>query len=139
MSDQERSQRGRIIVLIVDGDEGLFARTRLALLREGIDVVTSTSSAQAMASFGGRPFDLVVLDVGPPEVTEWELLRGIRSSNDVAVMLLTGRHADAPEPPDVEQRVEADLEPFGFVAFQARVRSLLRRAGRPQGLDGRLA
>jgi DNA-binding response OmpR family regulator len=136
MPDPERRDPGRVVVLIVDGDDGLLARTRLALRREGIRVETATSGAQAMAVFGGRPFDLVVLDVGPPEVTEWELLRGIRSSNDIAVMLLSGRDTGVHGSCGVDPPVGGDLEPFGFVAFQTRLRALLRRAGRSHGMDG---
>jgi DNA-binding response OmpR family regulator len=139
MTHPELKARGRIVVLIIDGDEDVLARTRQALLGEGIDVATVTSGAEAMAVFGSRPFDLVVLDLRSAEIAEWELLRGIRSSNDVAVMLLSGRDTNVPAARGAEQRDEVDLEPFGFVAFQTRVRALLRRAGRSQGLDGRLA
>src|SRR5918992_4281578 len=95
MSFPELSKRGRIVVLIVDDADGLLARTRRALLRAGIDVETATSGPQAMTALSGRPFDLVVLEVGPREVRTSELLREIRSLDHVAVMLVAGREPDA--------------------------------------------
>ena len=138
MSLPELSKRGRIVVLIVDDADGLLARTRRALLRAGIDVETATSGPQAMTALSGRPFDLVVLEVGPREVRTSELLREIRSLDHVAVMLVAGREPDADGTRGVDAQVEDDVDAFGFAA-QTRVRALLRRAGRAYGVDGRPA
>jgi PleD family two-component response regulator len=82
-------------VLIVDGDENLLALDRLALSKNGFEVETATSASDALGMMADRMPDLVVLDVVLPDLSSWELLRRVRASSDeVAVMLLTGRDSD---------------------------------------------
>jgi DNA-binding response OmpR family regulator len=134
----DRTRPGRIVVLIVDDDDELLAQTRVALMKEGVNVETAASGAQAMAMSGSRPFDLVVLDIGVPDDAGWELLRDIRASSDVAVMLVTGRDTDRAR----GLALGADdylAKPYSFLEFEPRVRALLRRAGRSHGMDGGLA
>jgi two-component system OmpR family response regulator len=139
MSDPagDRSRPGRIVVLIVEDDDELLAHTRLGLMEEGINVETAASGAQAMAMFGRRPFDLVVLDIGVPDDAGWELLRNIRSSSDVAVMLVTGHDTDRVR--GLDRGADDHLAKPYFLEFESRVRALLRRAARSHGMDGGLA
>jgi two-component system OmpR family response regulator len=109
-----------------------------ALLAEGlIDVLTRAGHAVEHATTGkgadrlltDREFDLVVLDVGLPDIDGFEVLRRLRARRaSTSVLVLTARDA-------VEDRVRGlDLgaedyltKPFSVTEFEARVRALLRR------------
>jgi two-component system, OmpR family, response regulator len=109
-----------------------------ALLAEGlIDVLTRAGHAVEHATTGkgadrlltDKEFDLVVLDVGLPDIDGFEVLRRLRARRaSTSVLVLTARDA-------VEDRVRGlDLgaedyltKPFSVTEFEARVRALLRR------------
>ena len=119
-------------VLIVDDDEKLLALDRLALSKHGFEVETATSASDALVMMGDRPPDLVVLDVVLPDLSGWELLRRVRASSDeVAVMLLTGRDSDVDKARGLDLGADDYLtKPFSLLEFEARVRALLRRTHR---------
>jgi ribosomal protein S6--L-glutamate ligase len=120
-------------VLIVDNDDKLLALNRLALAKHGFEVETATSASDALGMIGDPPPDLVVLDVVLPDLSGWELLRRIRASSDeVAVMLLTGRDSDVDKARGLDLGADDYLtKPFSLLEFESRVRALLRRTRRP--------
>src|SRR5215203_3428649 len=119
-------------VLVVDGEENLLALDRLALSKHGFEVETATSASDALGMMGDRPPDLVVLDVVLQDLSGWELLRRVRASSDeVAIMLLTGRDSDVDKARGLDLGADDYLtKPFSLLEFEARVRALLRRIRR---------
>ena len=119
-------------VLVVDDDQRLLALARLALSRNGVEVETAATSADALETFDDSKPDLVILDVVMPDLSGWEVLRRIRESSDVAVMLISGRDSDVDKARGLDLGADDYLtKPFSFLEFEARVRALLRRS-RPQ-------
>jgi len=95
--------------------------------------VHTTSGRHADFQLVNDEFDLVVLDVGLPDIDGFEVLRRLRQRRSVtSVLVLTARDA-------VEDRVHGlDLgaddyltKPFSLTEFEARVRALLRRGVAP--------
>lgn len=117
-------------VLLVEDDEPL-ARGVTALLRDrghAVDHVTSGQAALELIRL--EPYGLVVLDVGLPDMSGFEVLRRVRRGGEKApVLILTARDA-------VQDRVTgldsgADdylLKPFEPAELEARVRALVRRS-----------
>lgn len=137
MKESGDSERRGYKVLVVDDDEKLLALARLALSRNGVEVETATTSADALGMMGGSKPDLVILDVVLPDLSGWEVLRRIRESSDVAVMLLSGRDSDVDKARGLDLGADDYLtKPFSFLEFEARVRALLRRS-RPEVPEGR--
>ena len=129
MEESDDSERRGYKVLVVDDDEKLLALARLALSRNGVEVETATTSADALGMMGGSKPDLVILDVVLPDLSGWEVLRRIRESSDVAVMLLSGRDSDVDKARGLDLGADDYLtKPFSFLEFEARVRALLRRS-----------
>ena len=119
-------------VLVVDDDEKLVALTRLALSKNGIEVATAVTSAEALASLKSGSPDLVVLDIVLPDISGWEVLRRIREKSEVPVLLLSGRDSEVDKARGLDLGADDYLtKPFGFMEFEARVRALLRRS-RPE-------
>ena len=116
-------------ILVVEDDE----RIRTALiraLRERGHVVTSAATALAglQQAVEERP-DLVVLDLGLPDLDGRELLRMLRAVSAVPVIIATARDDDE----SVVQALDAGaddyvLKPFQSAQLEARIRAVLRRA-----------
>jgi DNA-binding response OmpR family regulator len=126
-------------VLLVEDEPGIVEFIELGLRQEGIEAVSAPSAAAAMRAVGAIEADLVILDVGLPDGDGFELLRSIRATSGVPVIMLTAHG-------DVEDRVRGlDLgaddyvaKPFHFEELMARVRALLRRS-RDSGSDSAAA
>ena len=116
-------------VLVVAGDERLIALTRLSLAKNGLEVKMATTAYGGLAALDDSAHDLVILDTELPDVSGWEVLRRIRGSSDVPVMVLTKRNSDVDKARGLDLGADDYLtKPFSFLEFEARVRALLRRA-----------
>ena len=119
-------------VLLVEDDEDL-ARFLAAMLRQdGYIVRVVGTAADGMAAWGHRRPDVVLLDLGLPDLDGSEVIRRIRRDAPTPIIVLSARHLEG-------QRIEAlDLgaddyltKPFGIGELTARVRAVLRRAHGP--------
>ena len=127
-------------ILIVEDELDLLELLRFNLEREGFDVVTATSGAQALAAARADPPDLVLLDRMLPGMEGLEVCRALKkkpATAAVPVILLTAKGEEA----DVVQGLEAGADdyvtkPFSPRVLLARVRAVLRRAGDGDGADG---
>ena len=116
-------------VLVVAGDEKLIALTRLSLAKNGLEVKAATTAYGGLATLDASAHDLVILDTMLPDLSGWEVLRRIRGSSDVPVIVLTRRNSDVDKARGLDLGADDYLtKPFSFLEFEARVRALLRRA-----------
>ena len=120
-------------ILVVEDDALLADGLSATLTRTGHAVQQARSGRHADLLLRAEEFDLVVLDVGLPDIDGFEVLRRMRLRHSAAsVLVLTARDA-------VEDRVHGlDLgaddyltKPFSVTEFEARVRALLRRFAAP--------
>jgi DNA-binding response OmpR family regulator len=120
-------------ILVVEDDALLAQGLTSVLTRAGHGVNHATTGRHADLMLRDEEFDLVVLDVGLPDIDGFEVLRRLRRRHSSTnVLVLTARDA-------VEDRVRGlDLgaddyltKPFSVTEFEARVRALLRRATAP--------
>ncbi|MBA8884239.1 response regulator [Dokdonella fugitiva] len=116
-------------ILIIEDDAAIADAIGAALAHAGHAVDRLDNGRQADAALRDHPYDLVVLDLGLPDVDGVELLRRLRSRADaVPVLVATARE-------ELEERVRtldlgADdylVKPFALREFEARARALLRR------------
>lgn len=116
-------------ILIIEDDAAIADAIGAALTGAGHAVDRLANGRLADAALRDHPYDLVVLDLGLPDVDGIELLRRLRSRADaVPVLVATARE-------ELEERVRAlDLgaddylvKPFALREFEARARALLRR------------
>ena len=122
-------------VLVVEDDSLLAQGLVRVLTRAGHAVDRVETGLQADKALRAAAYDLVVLDIGLPDIDGFEVLRRLRLRHSTAnVLVLTARDA-------VEDRVHGlDLgaddyltKPFSVTEFEARVRALLRRVSLPAG------
>jgi two-component system OmpR family response regulator len=116
-------------MLVVEDDPLLADGLKRVLARSGHFVEHASSGRYADAMLATQKYDLVVLDIGLPDIDGFEVLRRLRQRGaTTSVLVLTARDA-------VEDRVHGlDLgaddyltKPFSLTEFEARVRALLRR------------
>jgi DNA-binding response OmpR family regulator len=124
--------RGRRI-LVVEDDEGSRTLLRRVLERHGLSVLESVDAAGALRLlFSDRP-DLVIVDLGLPDIGGETLIARIRELTDVPVMVVTGETAETSTVQSL--RAGADdfvSKPFGVQELLARVEVLLRRSVAPE-------
>ena len=132
---EEPQIRQRTRILIVDDDDAVREILRQALGRQ-YEVIEAVTGRLALRTFYDQRPDLVVLDVGLPELTGWEVLRRLRELADVPVIMLTGRDADADVIRGLHEGADDYVtKPFSPQRLVARIEALLRRATRATAVE----
>lgn len=117
------------IILVVDDDPVLQRTLRINLRARGHEVLLAGDGRQAVAAFLADSPDLVILDLGLPDLDGVEVLRRIREHSIAPVIVLSARQ-------QADDKVEALDEgaddyvskPFSMDELMARVRVALRRS-----------
>lgn len=116
-------------ILVVE-DESAIADTILYALRtEGMQAEHCTLGSEALERMRASPADLVVLDVGLPDISGFEVCRQLRIFSSVPLIFLTARNEEIDRIVGLE--IGADdyvVKPFSPRELAARVRVILRRA-----------
>lgn len=115
-------------ILIVDDDPRLRDLVRLALERAGHAVITAADGKAALIHAARERPDLIVLDVGLPEMDGFEVCRRIRATSAVPILFLTARDDEFDRILGLELGADDYLtKPFSPRELVARVRAILRR------------
>jgi two-component system, OmpR family, phosphate regulon response regulator OmpR len=115
-------------LLIVDDDRRIRSLLSRYLLGEGYRVTTAESAADARARLAGLDFDLLILDVMMPGETGFDLVKSIRRSSSVPVLILTAR--DAAESRITGLELGADdyvVKPYEPRELSLRIANILKR------------
>lgn len=115
-------------ILVVDDDSVLQRTLRINLRARGHEVLLAGTGEQALHLFSAQPPDLVVLDLGLPDLDGVEVLRRLRKRSAIPVIVLSARQ-------QADDKVEALDEgaddyvskPFSIDELMARMRVALRR------------
>lgn len=122
-------------VLIVE-DEPAIAETLIYVLEsEGYRVVHAGTGSDAIRHFGKVAPDFIVLDVGLPDITGFEVCREIRKSSGVPILFLTAREGEIDRVVGLE--IGGDdyvVKPFSPRELTARIQAILRRTQRNSSL-----
>lgn len=115
-------------ILIVEDEVAIADTIVYALGTDGMQTVHCTLGQAALDRLRDARFDLVVLDVGLPDLSGFEVCRRLRTFSDVPVIFLTARHDEIDRIVGLE--IGADdyvVKPFSPRELAARVRVILRR------------
>ena len=118
----------RPTILVVE-DEPLIAETIIYALRtDGFVPLWKSTGQEALAAFGLGPVALVVLDVGLPDMSGFDVCRELQRKGSVPVIFLTARNSEVDKIVGLELGADDYLaKPFSPRELTARVRAVLRR------------
>ena len=117
-------------VVIVEDEEPVRNAVERALRREGLSVTSFDDYAEPSQLLAAAP-DLAVLDVLLPGGDGFELARGLRDGRELPIIFLTARDSIADRIHGFELGADDYLvKPFALEELLARIRAVLRRAGR---------
>ena len=120
-------------VLVVDDEPQILRALRINLRVRQYEVFTAASGAEALAVASQHPPDLVILDLGLPDLSGIDVIQGLRGWTTAPIVVLSGRADSA----DKVEALDAGADdyvtkPFSMDELLARMRAAVRRAG---GLD----
>jgi DNA-binding response OmpR family regulator len=113
---------------LIEDDSDIRRLVAAALARAGHDIETSSSALEGLQQVVSNSPDVVVLDLGLPDLDGGELLRMLRAVSQVPVIVATARDDDA----SVVRLLDAGaddyiVKPYSAENLEARVRAVLRR------------
>lgn len=115
-------------ILIVEDEEKIARFVELELVHEGYEVVKTTSGREGLTLAESGNFDLMVLDVMLPELNGLEVLRRLRKTSDMPVIMLTARDAVMDKVAGLDAGADDYLtKPFAIEELLARIRVALKR------------
>jgi len=121
-------------VLVVDDDRALARALSINLRARGYDVDVALTGAEALASASSRPPDVVVLDLGLPDLDGLEVLQGLRGWTNVPVLVLSAREEQAEKVAALDAGADDYVtKPFGMDELLARLRAAVRRTAPTAG------
>ena len=124
-------------ILIVDDDLRLRELVRLALERADYSVITAADGRLALIHAAREAPDLIILDVGMPEMDGFECCRRIRATSEVPILFLTARDDEIDRILGFEMGADDYVtKPFSPRELVARVRTILKRSGRFAEAEG---
>ncbi|GIH73167.1 response regulator [Sphaerimonospora thailandensis] len=116
-------------VLIVDDEPQILRALRINLAARNYEVATAPDGGSALRSAADWHPDLVLLDLGLPDIDGLDVIHGLRGWTNVPIIVLTGRTGNR----DKVEALDAGADdyvtkPFGIDELLARVRAVTRRA-----------
>jgi two-component system KDP operon response regulator KdpE len=117
-------------VLVVDDEPQILRALRINLRVRDYDVHVASTGTEALEIAGRYPPDLVILDLGLPDLDGVEVIQGLRGWTNAPIIVLSGR-ADSTDKVEALDAGADDYitKPFGVEELMARMRAASRRTG----------
>ena len=117
-------------VLVVDDEPQILRALRINLRVRNYDVDIAATGSQALEAAAKHPPDLVILDLGLPDLDGVQVIEGLRGWTQAPIIVLSGR-ADSTDKVEALDAGADDYvtKPFGMEELLARMRAAVRRTG----------
>nr|WP_204341838.1 response regulator [Micromonospora terminaliae] len=114
--------------MVVDDEPQILRALRINLRARGYDVEVADTGRAALKAAAGHPPDLVVLDLGLPDLDGTEVIRGLRGWTGVPIIVLSGRAGSEDKVAALDAGADDYVtKPFGVDELLARIRAVTRR------------
>ena len=122
-------------ILVIDDEPPIRKLLRVGLSAHGYKTVEASGGKMALELLGEQPPDLIILDLGLPDMQGHELLRTIRARNDsVPIVVLSSRDDEAGKVQALDSGADDYVtKPFGMDELLARMRAALRHQLQTRG------
>lgn len=115
-------------ILLVDDEPGIIASLRPALKAAGHAVKVARNGEEAIASMALGDNDLVLLDLGLPDIDGKEVIRQIRTGSAAPIIVISARHQESEKIAALDAGADDYIDkPFALGELLARIRVALRR------------
>lgn len=122
-------------ILIVEDESAIADTLEYALRADGFSTCWVSLAGEALALLQQEPFDLLILDIGLPDISGFEACKQLRRFSEIPVIFLTARDSEIDRVVGLE--IGADdyvVKPFSPREVVARVKAILKRV-RPAAVD----
>lgn len=124
-------------ILVIEDDPDIRGLVVALLKRAGMQATEAADGRAGVRAFFEQRPDLVVLDIGLPELDGWQVLGRIRDLSETPVLMLTAEGEQVQKVRGLEGGADDYVtKPFGREELVARIHALLRRRGRAGGEEG---
>ena len=115
-------------VLVVDDEPQILRALRVNLQARDYDVITASTGRQALEAAAQRHPDIVVLDLGLPDMDGVDVIRGLRGWTTVPIVILSGRSQSVAKVHALDAGADDYVtKPFSVDELLARIRAVSRR------------
>jgi two-component system catabolic regulation response regulator CreB len=122
-------------VLVVEDEPSIADNIVYALTTDGFEPTTCGTGQEALETLSGGDITLIVLDLGLPDINGFNLLREIRKTSNVPIIVLTARSEEVDRIVGLELGADDYMvKPFSPRELTARIRTVLRRV-RPEATE----
>lgn len=116
-------------ILIIEDDPGIADFENLELKHEGFETVVTADGREGISKFESEHPDLIILDLMLPEISGLEVIRRIRRTSKVPVIMVTARGETYDKIMGLDSGADDYItKPFEIEELLARIRSVLRRS-----------
>ena len=123
-----RIMKDKPYILLVDDDPNISRLVQLYLEKEGFEVKTAARGDDALSEFRKLPPDLMLLDVMLPGMDGWQVLKAIRKTSTIPIIMLTAKDETFDKVLGLELGADDYItKPFDTKELVARVKAVLRR------------
>ena len=117
------------LVLVVEDEPQMVRTLRINLKVRGYEVQAAPDGRTALDLAARRPPDVVILDLGLPDMDGTEVIRGLRGWLSVPIIVLSARHGSSEKVAALDAGADDYVtKPFGMDEFLARLRAAIRRS-----------
>jgi len=129
----------RPLILVIEDEPGIRRFLRVSLDEEGYRLVEAQTGRQAMVMLKSRPPDVIILDLGLPDMDGVEIIDFVRSWSKLPIIVLSARTKDLDKVEALDRGADDYLtKPFSVSELHARLRVALRhttQAAAPEGQE----
>jgi two-component system KDP operon response regulator KdpE len=122
-------------VLVVDDEAPMRRALQIGLRAQGYDVLIAADARTAVEACRDDAPDVMLLDLGLPDRSGFEVLRQVREWSRMPVIVVSARHGSTDKVDALDLGADDYVtKPFGMEELMARLRAVVRRAGTPERL-----
>jgi len=127
----------RPVILIIEDEPGIRRFLRVSLEQQGYRFAEAVTGRQALVMIKSRPPDLIILDLGLPDMDGVEIIDVVRSWSKLPIIIVSARNKDLDKVAALDRGADDYLaKPFSVSELHARLRVALRHCAQAASVDG---
>src|SRR4051812_7905706 len=130
--ENARNKQTCVRVLVVDDEHAIRKFLRTCLVTQGYELFEAATGHAALQAVPVNRPDVIVLDLGLPDLDGVDVTRTLREWTEVPILILSVRDQESDKVGALDAGADDYLtKPFGVAELRARIRSALRRSNKP--------